>query len=162
VKPNVELVGVQAKSLAAVKAAFEGSKGKSGGATLAGRDRVKQPSERNIAIIKEHVSRIEAVSVKRRLKKAVFEFLSAEKLAVEGAAAAALAVVMNDPGVFLGKKGRACRFGGNIDSRMLSTLIMRGMVRDGRITRLGLKSTTRRANWLILPASSANRALICH
>ena len=54
----------------------------------------------------------------------------------EGAAGAGLAVISNNLEKFKGKKVCLLLCGGNIDSRLLSTLILRGLVRDGRITRL--------------------------
>ena len=54
----------------------------------------------------------------------------------EGAPGAGLAVIKNNIDRYRGKKVGLVICGGNIDSRLLSTLILRGLVRDGRITRL--------------------------
>ena len=54
----------------------------------------------------------------------------------EGAPGAGLAVIKNNLDAYRGKKVGLVICGGNIDSRLLSTLILRGLVRDGRITRL--------------------------
>ena len=62
--------------------------------------------------------------------------MSDEKLVAEGAAGAGLAVIQKNIEHFRGKKVGLVLCGGNIDSRLLSTLILRGLVRDGRITRL--------------------------
>jgi threonine dehydratase len=80
--------------------------------------------------------RVFEVATETEIEEAIFDFLSAEKLVAEGAAGAGLAVVKNNLDHFKGKKVGLVVCGGNIDSRMLSTLIMRGLVRDGRITRL--------------------------
>ena len=58
------------------------------------------------------------------------------KLVAEGAPGAGLAVIKRNLGALQGKKVGLVICGGNIDSRLLSTLILRGLVRDGRITRL--------------------------
>ena len=70
------------------------------------------------------------------IEQAVFDLLSFEKLVAEGAAGAGLAVIKNNLAHFAGKKVGLLICGGNIDSRVLSTLIVRGLMRDGRITRL--------------------------
>lgn len=134
-KPHVEMIGVQAKSYAAVKNAIEGQKAKTGGSTLAEGIAVKNPSPHTVEIIRHYVSSIETAS-ESAIEEAVFDLISDEKLVVEGCSAAALAVVKADPGRFKNRKVGIVISGGNIDSRLLSTLIMRGMVRDGRITRL--------------------------
>jgi len=70
------------------------------------------------------------------IEDAVFDLLSSEKLVVEGASGAGLAVIKKNKDAFQGRKVGLVICGGNIDSRLLSTLILRGLVRDGRITRL--------------------------
>ena len=67
---------------------------------------------------------------------AIFDLLSFEKLVAEGAAGAGLAVIKKNLDHFKGRKVGLVICGGNIDSRLLSTLILRGLTRDGRITRL--------------------------
>ena len=81
------------------------------------------------------VDRIEVAS-EAEIEEAIFDMISDEKLVAEGAAGAGLAVVKNNLEAFKGKKVGLVVCGGNIDSRLLSTLIMRGLVRDGRISRL--------------------------
>ena len=71
-----------------------------------------------------------------RFNKTSFTGLSSEKLVAEGAPGAGLAVIKKHLKQFKGKKVGLVVCGGNIDSRLLSTLILRGLVRDGRITRL--------------------------
>jgi threonine dehydratase len=135
VNPKVEIIGVQVDSHAAVKAQIEGAKACIGGASLAEGIAVKEPSARNVDIIKKLVSRIDVVN-DSEIEKAIFDLLSDEKLVIEGAAGAGLAAVENNLEYFKGRKVGIILTGGNIDSRLLSTLIMRGMMREGRITRL--------------------------
>ena len=135
VKPAVEIIGAQAENYPMVHAAFYGQEGKVGEATLAEGIAVEEPSQTNIEIVKKLVSRIELAS-EAEIENAIFDLLSDEKLVVEGSPATGLAVVKKNLEQFKGKKVGLVICGGNIDSRMLSTLIMRGLVRDGRITRL--------------------------
>ena len=134
-KPDLQLIGAQAHLFDAMKSAVDGTGTNFDGATLAEGIAVRAPSERNIAIVKSLVDRVESVS-EAEIEEAVFDLLSHEKLVAEGAAGAGLAVVKNNAAAFAGKKIGLVICGGNIDSRLLSTLILRGLVCDGRITRL--------------------------
>jgi threonine dehydratase len=135
VKPEVEVIGAQAEMFDAVKASREKRPGPEGGATLAEGIAVKEPSKDNMSIIDKLVDRVESAT-EAEIEEAVFDLLSSEKLVVEGAPGAGLAVIKKNLAHYKGKKVGLVVCGGNIDSRLLSTLILRGLVRDGRITRL--------------------------
>ncbi len=135
VKPGIEVVGAQAEKFDAVKAKFDKGETHFGGSTLAEGIAVREPSEANIAIIDANVDRIDSAT-EAEIEDAVFDLLSHEKLVAEGAPGAGLAVIKNNLDAYKGKKVGLVVCGGNIDSRLLSTLILRGLVRDGRITRL--------------------------
>jgi len=135
VKPDVQIIGAQAELFDAVKAKIEGFTPHFDGASLAEGIAVRAPSDTNIAIIAEHVDRMESAT-ESEIEDAVFDLLSHEKLVAEGAPGAGLAVIKKLAGELQGKKVGLVICGGNIDSRLLSTLILRGLVRDGRITRL--------------------------
>lgn len=134
-KPDIEIIGAQAHLFDAVKSAVDGMPTHFDGATLAEGIAVKSPSPTNIAIIKQLVDRIDTAT-EPDIEDAVFDLLSSEKLVAEGAPGAGLAVIKNNLSAYRGKKVGLVICGGNIDSRLLSTLILRGLVRDGRITRL--------------------------
>lgn len=133
--PNVEIIGAQAENFDAMLAMREGRAFTGGVATLAEGIAVKSPSENDFKIIEKVVDKIYSAT-EREIEEAVFDLLSDEKLVAEGAAGAALAVIKKNIDSFKGKKVGMVLCGGNIDSRTLSTLILRGLVRDGRITRL--------------------------
>ncbi len=135
VKPEIEVVGAQCDAYDAVKARREKRNFTGGGATLAEGIAVREPSENNIKIIDKLVSRIDSAS-EYEIEAAIFDLLSDEKLVAEGAAGAGLAVIQKNIEKFRGKKVGLVLCGGNIDSRLLSTLILRGLIRDGRIARL--------------------------
>ena len=134
-KPDIEIIGAQATVFDAVKAQFDGTDTHFDGATLAEGIAVKAPAAANVEIIKQHVIRIDTAT-EAEIEDAVFDLLSSEKLVAEGAPGAGLAVIKNNLDAYRGKKVGLVICGGNIDSRLLSTLILRGLVRDGRITRL--------------------------
>ena len=135
VKPDVQIIGAQAANFDAVKALVDGGDTHFGGATLAEGIAVKTPSPTNVALIARNVDRIE-LATEAEIEAAVFDLLSHEKIVAEGAAGAGLAVIEKHAADLKGKKVGLVVCGGNIDSRLLSTLILRGLVRDGRITRL--------------------------
>lgn len=135
VKPEIEVIGAQAVLFDAVKAQFDGEDTHFDGMTLAEGIAVRAPADANVEIIKAHVDRVDSAD-EADIEDAVFDLLSHEKLVVEGAPGAGLAVIKNNLDAFKGKKVGLVICGGNIDSRLLSTLILRGLVRDGRITRL--------------------------
>lgn len=135
INPNIEVVGAQAEYFDAVLAMREGRAFTGGDATLAEGIAVKVPSKDNFKVIEALVDDIYSAS-ESEIEEAIFDLLSDEKLVAEGAPGAALAVIKKNIDRFKGKKVGMVLCGGNIDSRMLSTLILRGLVRDGRITRL--------------------------
>lgn len=135
IKPSVTVIGAQAELFDAVEASFNHGETHFGGSTLAEGIAVKSPSENNLKLIKAHVDQIDSVT-EPEIEDAVFDLLSHEKLVAEGAAGAGLAVIKKNSDALQGKKVGLVVCGGNIDSRLLSTLILRGLVRDGRITRL--------------------------
>jgi threonine dehydratase len=134
-KPGITMIGAQAHLFDAAKAQIEGAQPHFAGATLAEGIAVRQPAPANIAIIRSHVDRIDSAS-ETQIEDAVFDLLSHEKLVAEGAAGAGLAVIKANLARYQGQKVGLVICGGNIDSRLLSTLILRGLMRDGRITRL--------------------------
>lgn len=135
-KPDIEVIGAQAALYDPVESVFNGGDAApAGGATLAEGIAVKEPASGNVDVVQGLVDKVYSAS-EQEIEQAIFEFLSAEKIVAEGAAGAGLAVITNNLQHFKGKKVGLVVCGGNIDSRLLSTLILRGMVRDGRITRL--------------------------
>ncbi len=135
INPNIEVIGAQAENFDAVLAKRENRPFTGGTATLAEGIAVKAPSEEDIKIIDKLVDKIFSAT-EAEIEASVFDLLSDEKLVAEGAAGAALAVIEKNLEYFKGKKVGMVLCGGNIDSRTLSTLVMRGLVRDGRVTRL--------------------------
>ena len=135
IKPDIKIIGAQAELFDAVKANQENRAGPKGGATLAEGIAVKEPSAENMDIIEKLVDQVDSAT-EAEIEEGVFDLLSMEKLVVEGAPGAGLAVLRKNLKSLKGKKVGLVVCGGNIDSRLLSTLILRGLVKDGRITRL--------------------------
>ena len=135
IKPDVEIIGVQAENFPNVKTAFYNEPIADVAPTLAEGIAVQTPAKDNVDVVKKLVSRMATVS-ENEIEEGIFDLLSDEKLVVEGAPAAGYAFIKKHKKEFKGKKVGLVVCGGNLDSRLLSTLILRGLVRDGRITRL--------------------------
>jgi threonine dehydratase len=72
----------------------------------------------------------------RAIEESVNLFLEIEKVVAEGAGAAGLAAIAEHPERFAGKRVGVVLTGGNIDPRLLSSTILRGLVHTGRLSRL--------------------------
>ncbi|MEM6679479.1 MAG: threonine ammonia-lyase [Pseudomonadota bacterium] len=135
IRPEIEIIGAQSQHFDAVKAHLYGSEPTIVGATMAEGIAVRQPSPRNLEVIRSHVDQV-VTATEEEIEDALFDLLSNEKLVAEGAAGAGLAVVKALQSSLSGRKVGLVLCGGNLDSRLLSTLILRGLVKEGRITRL--------------------------
>jgi threonine dehydratase len=135
VNPRIEVIGVEAELYPSMKNVVEGQHGRIGGDTLAEGIAVKEPGELTRAIIKDRVDAIDLVA-ERDIEHAVALLVSVEKSVVEGAGAAGLAAILADPGRFHGRTVGTILCGGNIDTHLLANVLVRELVRCGRIARL--------------------------
>ncbi len=134
-KPDMALIGVQAKLFPSMYAHLTGQDMACGGDTLAEGIAVKAPGRFTAAIIAELVDEILLVD-EGALEHAVALLLQIEKTVVEGAGAAGLAAVLSNPEKFAGKRVGLVLCGGNIDTRLLANVLLRDQVRSGRMARL--------------------------
>ncbi len=135
IKPDIELVGVEAKLFPSMYARLKGEDMPCGGDTLAEGIAVKEPGKFTSKVIAEIVDEIVLVD-EAALEKAVSLLLQIEKTVVEGAGSAGLAAVLADPDRFAGKKLGIILCGGNIDTRLLANVLLRDLARSGRLARL--------------------------
>ncbi len=131
----VEVVGVQAKLYPSSYARVKGEAMVCGGDTLAEGIAVKEPGAFTSRIIDKVVDDIVLVS-EPDLEQAVALLLQIEKTVVEGAGAAGLAAVLAHPERFAGRKVGLVLCGGNIDTRLLTNVLLRDLARSGRLARL--------------------------
>jgi threonine dehydratase len=139
-KPGIELLGVEAKLYPSMYNAVRGLEPAAGGSTLAEGIAVKRPGERTKPIVESLVSEILLVG-EDTLERAVMQLIEVEKLVAEGAGAAGVAAMLAYRERFAGKRVGTVICGGNIDARMLAHILMRGLVRDGRMVRLRIEIT---------------------
>jgi len=134
-KPDMRVVGVEAELFPSMHSALTGNDLPLGGDTLAEGIAVKEPGTFTRAIIKERVDEILLVG-EPDLERSVALLLQIEKTVVEGAGAAGLAAVLSNKEKFAGRKIGLPLCGGNIDSRLLATVLLRDLAREGRLARL--------------------------
>lgn len=137
VRPEIVVIGVQVEGYSPL-ARHGASTPAPQRQTLAEGIAVKHPGIRSRAIMDCLVDDVVAVS-ELGIEQAVEALLEKQKQVVEGAGAAPLAAVMADPSRFAGRTVGLVISGGNIDNRLLSSLLMRGLVRDGRLARLRIE-----------------------
>ena len=139
-KPGIDILGVEAKLYPSMYNAVRGLDPASGGSTIAEGIAVKRPGERTKPIIEALVSDILLVG-EDTLERAVMQLIELQKVVSEGAGAAALAAMLAYRERIAGKRVGTVIAGGNIDSRMLAHILLRGLVRDGRMVRLRIEIT---------------------
>ena len=106
-----------------------------GGDTIAEGIAVKDVGNMAFDIIRKLVKEVLVVK-EETIEKAVVALIEIEKTVAEGAGGAGLAALLEHPARFAGKRVGLPVSGGNIDSRVLASVLMRGLVRDGRLVRL--------------------------
>jgi threonine dehydratase len=138
-RPAVRVIGVEAAAMPSMQR------------SLQARERVRVPPSPTIAdgIAVRRVGEVtfdlaqkyadEVVTVnEEELANAILLLLEIEKTVVEGAGAAPLAALLNRSLGLAGRRVALVLSGGNIDVTMLSRIIERGLVKDGRLVRLGV------------------------
>lgn len=135
-KPSIEIVGVQSALYPAMRCALRDEPLPNiASRTIAEGIAVKEPGVLTRAIIADLVDEVALVD-EGAIERAVYAFLDMQRLVVEGAAAAGLAAVMTDPKRYAGRRVGLVVCGGNIDSLVLTSILQRGLARDGRLVHL--------------------------
>ncbi len=137
-KPSIEILGVEAAAYASMRHALGKEGTPKGGQTLAEGIAVKDPGKLTLAVCRELVSDVVAVE-EVAIERAAAMLIETQRLVAEGAGATPLAAVLSDPDRFRGKRVALILSGGNIDARLLSSMLMRSLVRAGRLVRLRIE-----------------------
>jgi threonine dehydratase len=132
VKPGIEIVGAEAALYPAVWNALHNERRAIGGATLAEGIAVQNVGKLTLPVIRELVSDVVLVD-EAHLERAVNAYLTLQKTMAEGAGAAGLAAMLAKPERFAGKKVGLVLCGGNIDPRILASIMVRELERETRI-----------------------------
>jgi threonine dehydratase len=134
-KPDMEVVGVQTSRFPAMVNAIKGTQHPQGSSSIAEGIAVGSPGELTRAVIVQRVDDMLLVD-EGDIEQALVMLLEVEKTLVEGAGAAGLAALLKYPQRFAGRRVGLVLCGGNIDPLLLASIIERGMVRAGRLTRI--------------------------
>ncbi len=137
-QPSISVVGVQSDRWASMLAAVTGADVELGGATIAEGIAVPVPGTHTTPIVLALVDRIVTVH-DTSVEEAMTLLLDIEKTVVEGAGAAGIAGLLEHPDLLPHREVGVVLSGGNVDPRLLASVIMRGLVRSGRLTRLHIE-----------------------
>jgi threonine dehydratase len=132
ITPSIEIIGAEAALYPAFWNALHGEDLPCGGPTLAEGIAVKNVGALTLPIVRDLVSEIVLVD-EAHLERAVNCYLTLQKTMAEGAGAAGLAAMLAKPARFRGRKVGLILCGGNIDPRILATIMVRELEREARI-----------------------------
>ncbi|HEX3506229.1 MAG TPA: threonine ammonia-lyase [Xanthobacteraceae bacterium] len=131
-KPSIEVIGVESILYPSMWNALHDGARPCGGATLAEGIAVSKAAGLTPPIVRELVSDIILVE-EALIERAVNAFLTLQKTMAEGAGAAGLAAMLAVPERFAGRKVGLILCGGNIDPRILASIVVRELERENRI-----------------------------
>ena len=136
-RPNMQVIGVQTSKLPSMKAALEKNTPVTlpPNKTIADGIAVRRAGDTTFPLVREYVDDIVTVD-DEEIANAILLLLEKEKTLTEGAGAVAAAAVLNKKLPHRGKKLGVLISGGNIDVTLLSRIIERGLVQDGRLLRI--------------------------
>ena len=134
-KPEIDIIGVESAHYRSMYQALRGEPIECGGQTLAEGIAVKTPGTLTLPVVEALVSGIVLVD-EDQLERAIALFLTHQKTMAEGAGAAGLAAMLAEPDRFEGKRVGLYLCGGNIDPRMLASIMLRALERENKIVSL--------------------------
>ncbi|MEQ1607370.1 MAG: threonine ammonia-lyase [Hyphomonadaceae bacterium] len=132
-RPAVAIYGVEPAMYPSLSAEMKGEEPKVGGATIAEGIAVKKVGRLTAQILRQLMEEVIVVE-EDALERAVTLFATVEKTVAEGAGAAGLAALLSEPQLFKNRKVVLVLSGGNIDTRLLASVLTRSLVREKRIT----------------------------
>jgi len=136
-KPDIRVIGVEAGLYPSMYNVIRGERLPMRGDTLAEGIAVKSPGKITTEIVRHLVDDILLVT-EAEIECAVAALINIEKTVVEGAGAAGLAAVQANPALFAGRNVGLVLTGGNIDTRLIASVLTRELAREGRLTQLSL------------------------
>jgi threonine dehydratase len=132
VRPSIAIIGAEAALYPAFWNALTGENRPLGGATIAEGIAVKNVGRLTLPVVRELVAEIVLVD-EAQLERAVNAYLTLQKTMAEGAGAAGLGAMLVKPEIFRGRKVGLILCGGNIDPRILASVMVRELERGDRI-----------------------------
>lgn len=142
INPGIEMIGAQTALYPSMAQALKGEASTGAGTTIAEGIAVKTPGEITRPIIADHVTDITVLG-EDQIEAAVLALAEGQRIVAEGAGAAGVAALLAGDRRYAGKKVGIVISGGNIDSRLLSNVLLRGLVRGGRMVSLRIGMSDR-------------------
>ena len=152
---NIKVIGVESDLYPSLSNKMFNKNMKCKGSTLAEGIAVSEVGNVPFSIIKELVDDVITVTDKS-IERAIAMLAEHEKTVVEGAGAVGLAAILQNNQKFIGKKIGIVICGGNIDSKVLSSILMRDLVRSGQVTTLTITMPDKPGQLQIISKICAN------
>ncbi len=137
-KPSLEVIGVESVNFPAMAQLLAGQPVQVGQETIAEGLAVRDIGKLPLAIARALVSEVLLVE-ESTIEQAIALLIEIEKTVTEGAGATGIAALLQHPERFRGRRVGVVLCGGNIDTRILATILMRNLVREGRLIRLRVR-----------------------
>ncbi len=138
IKPNIAVYGVEVATYSAMAQRLAGEPVSVGGATIAEGIAVRDIGEKAFAIVRE--LDVEVLVVPEHIvEEAIGLLVEGAKVVAEGAGAACVGALLAYTEHFRDRRVGVAITGGNIDARILSNVLLRNLLRDGRLLRLHLQ-----------------------
>jgi threonine dehydratase len=138
INPNIDIIGVETILYPAMINALEGLQNPCDGSTIAEGIAVRDVGPLTVPIVRKHVREVLTVA-ESNIERAIALYATMAKTIAEGAGATPLAALLEYPEKFKGKKVGLLLSGANVDSRMLSSVLMRDLVRSGQVLTLSIE-----------------------
>jgi threonine dehydratase len=135
IKPDVSIIGVEPASFPSFTARMRGIGAPNAGQTIAEGIAVKRVGDLGYAIARPLLDDVLLIE-EPFFERAVALYCNVEKTVAEGAGAASLAALLAYPDRFKGRKVGLILTGGNIDTRLLASVLTRELVREQRVVSL--------------------------
>jgi len=137
-RPDLKIYGVEVAAYSAFAQILRGDPVDVGGSTIAEGIAVREIGPLPLEVIRRNVTEVMVVE-ERLVEEAIALLAEGAKLVAEGAGAAGVAALLAFPERFAGRRVGIPVCGGNIDSRIFANVLLRNLLRDGRLLRLKLE-----------------------
>ena len=138
VRPDIEIIGVESTTFPAMAQRLRDEPVRVGTETIAEGLAVRDIGEIPLTIARALVKDVLLVD-ESTIEEAIALLIEIEKTVTEGAGATGVAALLQHGHRFHGKKVGIVLCGGNIDSRILASILMRNLVREGRLIRIRVR-----------------------
>lgn len=135
--PAIAVIGVEVAAYASLSQTLAGQPVETGGSTIAEGIAVHHIGAHCLQTIRQTVDDVLIVP-ERTVEDAIALLAEGAKQVAEGAGAIGVGALLAHPARFAGKRVGTPICGGNIDARILANVLLRGLLRDGRLLRLTL------------------------